>query len=346
MANINSPRDGSYIPAILVKDTISLKAIAASGILAGTTEGVAVAIIDGSGNQITSFGGGTQYVDAATAPTHPTGTGIIFNNGGTFNFVSVAQPLPITGSLTITNPSTGAAVPATANYIAGNKAGNLTGILFGSQTSANSIAVVLASDQASIPVTLTSTTITGTVAATQSGTWTVGLSAAQTLATVTTVSTVTAVTAITNALPSGTNLLGKVGIDQTTPGTTNAIANVPSTITGWSFNYQSALAATKAQIKGTAGAFGGYVNLYNPNTAVTFIQVFNKASASVTVGSTAPDFVITLPGLATASGTGTDRNLEITCGILMGTGITVAATTTATGSSAPANAVVGTFLFI
>jgi hypothetical protein len=47
-------------------------------------------------------------------------------------------------------------------------------------------------------------------AVTQSGTWTVGLSAAQTLATVTTVTTVAAVTAISNALPAGTNLLGKV----------------------------------------------------------------------------------------------------------------------------------------
>lgn len=38
------------------------------------------------------------------------------------------------------------------------------------------------------------------------------------------ITTVAAVTAITNALPAGTNLLGKVGIDQTTPGTTNLVA--------------------------------------------------------------------------------------------------------------------------
>ena len=44
------------------------------------------------------------------------------------------------------------------------------------------------------------------------------------IATVTTVTTVGAVTAITNALPAGTALLGKVGVDQTTPGTTNAVA--------------------------------------------------------------------------------------------------------------------------
>lgn len=35
--------------------------------------------------------------------------------------------------------------------------------------------------------------------------------------------TITAVTAITNALPVGANVIGKVGIDQTTPGTTNKV---------------------------------------------------------------------------------------------------------------------------
>lgn len=49
--------------------------------------------------------------------------------------------------------TTGAAVPASADYIGANKAGNLTGILMGSQTGANSLAVVLASDQAALAVT-------------------------------------------------------------------------------------------------------------------------------------------------------------------------------------------------
>ncbi len=51
-------------------------------------------------------------------------------------------------------------------------------------------------------------TVSGTVAATQSGTWNVG--------TVTTVTTVSAVTAITNPLPAGTNLLGKVAASHET----------------------------------------------------------------------------------------------------------------------------------
>jgi hypothetical protein len=57
-----------------------------------------------------------------------------------------------------------------------------------------------------VPVSLASTTITGTVAATQSGTWNIG--------TVTTLP----------ALVAGSALIGKVGIDQTTPGTTNLVS--------------------------------------------------------------------------------------------------------------------------
>lgn len=62
----------------------------------------------------------------------------------------------------------------------------------------------------SLPVVLTAAQLTS-------------LTPLTTLPTVTTVTTVSAVTSITNALPVGANVIGKVGIDQTTPGTTNAI---------------------------------------------------------------------------------------------------------------------------
>ncbi len=58
--------------------------------------------------------------------------------------------------------------------------------------------------QISASIQAAAASVAGTLTAT------VSLAAAQTLATVTTVSTVTAVTAISNALPAGTNLLGKV----------------------------------------------------------------------------------------------------------------------------------------
>lgn len=148
-----------------------------------------------------------------------------------------------------------------------------------------------------------------------------------------------------NAAQSGTWTVQPGNTANTTPWLTS---NVPpsSGTQGWSFNYQSALSSTKAQIKGSAGTFGGYIMLTNPNTAETYVQVFNKASANVTVGTTAPDFVLRIPGLASASGTGIASNLELVNGLAMSTGITVAATTTATGSTAPANALTATFLFL
>ncbi len=139
-----------------------------------------------------------------------------------------------------------------------------------------------------------------------------------------TVTTVSAVTAITNALPAGTN---NVGFVTPTPGTTG----------GWSVNSQTALTSTKAQIKGSAGNFGGYM-IYNPNSTAYYVQVWDLASASVTVGTTAPTYVITVPATSGA-------NLEISNGINHATGITVAFTTTPTGSGNPASALVGFFMY-
>lgn len=117
-ANTNSPRDGSRIPAILVKDTIAGLAKPASGLALGSVEAVVMALVDGSGNQIVSFGGGTQYVDAGAAAAHPTGTGIIFNNAGTYNFVATNQPLPVT--IISGNPTTIAVTQSTSPWVVSN----------------------------------------------------------------------------------------------------------------------------------------------------------------------------------------------------------------------------------
>lgn len=77
----------------------------------------------------------------------------------------------------------------------------------GSITVANaSLAVIGTFWQATQPVSLASTSITGTVAATQSGTWNVG-----------------SITTLP-ALVAGSAVIGKVSIDQTTPGTTNLVS--------------------------------------------------------------------------------------------------------------------------
>lgn len=97
--------------------------------------------------------------------------------------------------------------------------------------------VVAISPNNTVPVSLTSTTITGAVAATQSGTWTIQPgNTANTTAWKVDGSAVTQpvsgtfwqatqpVSFTMPALVAGSALVGKVGIDQTTPGTTNLVS--------------------------------------------------------------------------------------------------------------------------
>jgi hypothetical protein len=100
---------------------------------------------------------------------------------------------------------------------------------------------------------------------------------------------------------------------------------------GMGLPYSASLTGTKAQIKGSAGQLYGWT-IVNNGSALCYVQVFNKASASVTVGTTAPDFVIPIPAPSSGTnGAGIAQTLDL--GIAMGTGITVACTTTRTGST-------------
>lgn len=79
-----------------------------------------VAIVDGTGAQITSFGGGTQYTDAAVPPAHPVGNALLFNNSGAWAAVSAAVPLPVSGTFwQSTQPVSLASVPSHAVTNAG-----------------------------------------------------------------------------------------------------------------------------------------------------------------------------------------------------------------------------------
>lgn len=78
--------------------------------------------------------------------------------------------------------------------------------------------------------------------------------------------------------------------------------------------------------------------LYNPNSSVIYIQVFNVVSGSVILGTTTPTYVIPIPAAGAA-------NVEFANGIAHATAISVAATTTATGSAAPTTALTGFFIY-
>jgi hypothetical protein len=115
------------------------------------------------------------------------------------------------------------------------------------------------------------------------------------------------------------------------------VTPTPGTTGGWSVSSQTALTNTKVSVKTSAGTFGGYM-IYNPNTTVAYIQVFDVASGSVTLGSTTPTYVLAIPA-------GSGANLELTCGVNHATAIVIAATTTATGSTAPTTALTAAIFY-
>lgn len=124
------------------------------------------------------------------------------------------------------------------------------------------------------------------------------------------------------ALVAGTALVGKVGIDQTTPGTTNAVVVTPPTSGGLSISKVIGAGSTNAtSIKASAGqVFGWYIS--NKNAAQMFVKFYNKASAP-TVGTDTPVMTLAIPGNAT----GVAANVFNSIGIAFSTGIAMAITT-------------------
>lgn len=216
----------------------------------------------------------------------------------------------------------------------------------GQKAMAASMAVVLASDQASVPVASTLTAETTKVIGT------VNIAAAQTVATVTTVSTVTnlsqmggvaislntgvrdtgtqrvtiatndvvpvtgtitAVTAITNALPVGANVIGKVSIDQATPGTTNLVALTAETT--------KVIGTINVSAKTTYRASTIIPLVAAVTVNVPFFNIIGSATKTVTVkritvsGMTLTAvgyFAINVEKLSTATSAGTSTTLVAT----------------------------------
>lgn len=195
--------------------------------------------------------------------------------------------------------TTGSAVPASADYQGLNVGGTLRG-----GTGVNPSGSVYA-QQVDIA------SVAGTTVATGSG---------------------TASGAVRVELP--TNGTGTVGLNA---GTNNVgfFVPTPGTTGGWSASLNNALSTTIRTVKGSAGTLGGYY-CYNPNSSVSYIQIFDANGA--TLGSTSPKWSIGIPATSAA-------NLEMTNGMNFATEITVAATTTATGSSAPSTACDCNFIY-
>lgn len=201
------------------------------------------------------------------------------------------------------------------------------------------------------------TIVTGTVAVTESGTWNVGSSSA-------TGSTVPANAFYLGAQNSAGNLSGLLDIEQSADGSnglgtlgvsariyngstwdrqrgTGGSANVnlnPQASGGWTPYFANAITTTVAPTA-AAGKFGGYM-LINLNSTPAYLQVFDTTGA-VTLGSTAPTFVIPIPANATAAN-GLAANVELANGIVIANGIKCAATTTSNGATTVTTGLTGT----
>jgi len=126
-------------------------------------------------------------------------------------------------------------------------------------------------------------------------------------------------------------------------GTPVFVSQTPSATGGWSTfmatsgDGSTALTATAQSIKGSAGKLGGWY-IYNPNSSATYVILYNVAQGSVTVGTTNPQMVVCIPATSGA-------NCEFANGIAFDTAISVAATTTGGGNSAPSSALEANFFY-
>ncbi len=166
-------------------------------------------------------------------------------------------------------------------------------------------------------------------------------------------------------LAAGSAIIGKVGIDQTTPGTTNLVASgqngtwtvqpgntpntsawlvsqTPATSGGLSISRTlSANNTTALTAKGSAGQLYGFV-ITNTNASARFVKFYNATSASV--GTTTPVITLVIPGNANGAGM---VAAEWVSGIAFSTGIQYGITTGVadndTGSPAANEVVVNAF---
>lgn len=137
-----------------------------------------------------------------------------------------------------------------------------------------------------------------------------------------------------NSYPLSLDTLGNLRVNVAAGGLTAALG----TTGGWTPGVQAALSTTVESIKSSAGQLGKML-CYNPNSSTAYVQIFNIASGSVTLGSSVAVDVVPIP--ATLNG-GFTLPLP---GEQFSTAISFAATTTATGSTAPATALTCSYVY-
>ena len=114
------------------------------------------------------------------------------------------------------------------------------------------------------------------------------------------------------ALPTGTNLIGDVGLSGArTSGGTTLYKNID-------------VDETEDAVKASAGQVY-WIHAINLTAAPLYLKFYNATVANVVVGTTVPDLTFPVPANADSDGAG--FTLSIPNGIAFGTAITIAGTT-------------------
>lgn len=140
-----------------------------------------------------------------------------------------------------------------------------------------------------------------------------------------------------NNLPSTQPVSGTVGVNnfpatQPVSGTVTTNPNLPvvsATSSALTAFRNVAVTNTAVAVKTTAGRVHQY-HFGNPNTAVTYVHLYNVAAASVTVGTTTPVETFMVAANAALDGYWVNS-------LVFSTAISVAVSTSATASTAPTN---------
>jgi hypothetical protein len=134
------------------------------------------------------------------------------------------------------------------------------------------------------------------------------------------------------AIPAGSAIIGKVGFDQTTNGTTNAVSNLPVAASGAALtDVVCGSAVSSCVLKASAGNLYG---VYAECTSACWLMVFNAtslpANGATTAGKASGNLVDCISMTGTAGGS---KSIAYTTfPVAMSVGITVAISSTACAS--------------
>lgn len=202
--------------------------------------------------------------------------------------------------------------------------GDISGVT-GQATMANSLPVVIASNQSAVPASQSGTWILGANSGVDIGDVTINNAAGASAVNIQDGGNTITVDGTVSAAQSGTWTVQPGNTANTTPWLVTGSAS--SSVGGLTQHKTDALVATATSVKASAGQVYGY-HISNQSSADAYLHFYNIASGSVTVGSSTRTRTIFIPQ-------GGVIDSAFAFGLTFSTAITIAATTTITGSSAP-----------